>query len=122
MKVILQRCHTCKALGVGPHAVKLWPFEGRMYCKEHYRDPLTWHESRSEVIRGIEVEFDFGWAVKQLRRWGRKPAVIKIQNWRGYIEELCSLAEFGLLRGDKRTFVHYFARATYAWALKEERA
>lgn len=120
MKIVIKKCHECGALGVGPHAVKLWPFESRMYCKEHYKDPLQWHENRAAVTQGIESVFTFEQAAALLRRWGRKNPVVRITNWKPHIQELCALAEFGLLRGDKRTFVHYASRAIYAWGLSQE--
>lgn len=122
MKLIPKWCHTCGALGVGPKAVKLWPFEGRFYCKEDYKDPLTWHESRGAVVAGIKSGVDFEWAAAQLRKYGRKPLWVPINNWDPYIRDLCGLAEFGLIQQDKKIFVKYFTLAVWAWALSQEAA
>jgi hypothetical protein len=119
MKLIIKKCHTCKALGVGPLKVKLWPFENRLYCQEHYHQALTWDESRSNVTNWIKSEFDFEKAVALVRKWGRKDPIVRVKNWRAYIQECSELAAWAFDK-DRRTFVYYFARAVYAWALKEE--
>lgn len=108
MKLLVKRCHTCKARGLGPGAVKLWPFEGRLYCAEDYKDTLTWHESRPNIVMALMFEI-------------AKPNEVKIwdkPDWKQYIFECCQMAEWALGK-DKRTFVHYFSRAMYAWTLKE---
>lgn len=120
MKLVLRRCHTCKALGVGPHRVKLWPFEGRLYCKRDYMDALTWDESRWGVVGGIKNIHDFDQAVTFVRRYGRKVRPAGVINWSPYIVECAELAGWALVVDDRRTFVYYFSRALWAWALKEE--
>lgn len=117
MKLIPKRCHTCGALGVGHKAVKLWPFEGRMYCKEDYKDPLTWHESRSGVISGIKSEKEFYETVRELGY--ALPREVPGRNWEPYIRDLCGLAEFGLIHHDQKIFVRYFAKALWAWSLSQ---
>lgn len=119
MKLLIKKCFSCGALGIGPNAVKLWPFEGRLYCREHYKDPLTWHESRSEVVRGITSMAEQDAAVARVRRWGRKIQKIPKQDWGPYIAEHAELAAWAMTQGDKRTFTYYFSRAVWAWALKE---
>lgn len=120
MRVVLKKCHTCGALGVGPHAVKLWPFENRMYCREHYREPLEWDEERSTVTDAIRTVKDFDETVAS-GLWRRMFRPSKVpRDWRGYIEECAGLAGWALEAGDRRTFTYYFARATYAWALSQE--
>lgn len=119
VKLIPKRCHTCGALGVGPDAVKLWPFEGRFYCKEHYQDPLTWHESRGAVVAGIKSESEFDVAVRAFKR--QRGNVLKgaWQEWDPYIRDICGLAEFGLIQQDKKIFVKYFTLAVWAWDLSQ---
>jgi hypothetical protein len=112
MKFQIKKCFTCGALGIGPHAVKLWPFEDRLYCKEHYKEPLDWHESRGNIVMALMFEV--------ARPVDRKR--FKSLDWRGYLTELCLLAGWALKIGDKRTFTHYFSRAMYAWSLKQEQA
>lgn len=119
MKLVIKRCHTCGALGVGPKAVKLWSFEGRMYCKEDYKDPLTWHESRGAVTSGIRSEVEFASTVLRMSRWRPRERRERPQDWRGFIQECAGLAEFGLLRGDQKIFVRYFAKALWAWSLSQ---
>jgi hypothetical protein len=111
----IQKCFTCGALGVGPHKVKLWPFESRMYCREHYQEALGWDESRGQVIQGIKSLHE---------NYTARPAKIKKykkHDWKAYIQECAEFASIALVHQDRRTFVHYFARAIYAWALQEER-
>lgn len=127
MKLTLKRCHTCHALGVGPNKVDLWPFEGRLYCKEDYKLALTWEESRDGVTMGIDNLYEYQRAAIRLMRktgylevtWKAKPGVK--WDWRFYIEDLCGIAGWAMEVGDRRTFVHYASRAVWAWALKEER-
>lgn len=119
MRLLLKKCHTCGRLGVGPNKIKLWPFEGRLFCQEDYKDALTWDESRSSVIHGITNLKDFEKAAVRLRRYGLGGPKIIVSDWRGYIQELSEMAAWALQVGDKKTFVHYFSRATHAWALKE---
>lgn len=108
MKLQVKRCHTCKARGLGPGAVKLWPFEGRLYCAEDYKDTLSWHESRPNIILALMFE---------IAEPGKKQVTYP-PDWRSYIYECCEMAAWALDR-DRRTFVHYFSRAMYAWTLKE---
>ncbi len=122
MRLTLKRCHTCRALGVGPRAVRLWPFEGRMYCASDYRDALTWGESRGNVVRGTENLYNYQQdAIKHMRKSGYiEFAMLKPkQNWRAYITECSVMAAMALEYDDRRTFVYYFSRAVWAWALKE---
>jgi len=122
MKLTLRRCHTCRALGVGPNRVKLWPFEGRLYCGSDYRDVLTWDESRGNIVLALQIEdANVREGVRRLRRTGylTLPTVIHRTEWRGYICDLCQMAGWALAVGDRRTFVYYFSRAVWAWALKE---
>jgi hypothetical protein len=124
VRLILKRCFSCGALGIGLWAVKLWHFESRMYCREHYRDALTWHESRGNISLALQIEdANVREAARRVRETGYLTKVVrqpKIQ-WLWYLHDLCALAEFGLLHGDRKTFVYYFARAVYAWELKETR-
>lgn len=121
LKIKTRRCWTCGARGLGPGAVKLFPFEDRLYCAEDFKAALEWDSRRDTVTGGIKHVITFEKAAQLIRRYGRKPAVVRVSNWTPYIWDLCTMAEFGLLRGDRKTFVHYFARAMYAWTLKEVR-
>lgn len=115
MKV--QRCRTCGKLGVGPHAVKLYPFEDHLYCREDFRGALQWHEQRGHVTSGIESMNEF---MLEIARNGSPLLKRSIQTrWEPYIRDLSGLAGWALEVGDRRTFVHYFARALYAWELRE---
>ena len=113
MKLTLRRCRDCGALGMGPSAVKLIPFEGRLYCAKDWRERLEWDEQRQRVLITIENEYNFLTA-KVL------PTLPKVKRlWEPYIRDLCALAEFGLVHNDKKIFVHWFARAVLAWGLRE---
>lgn len=120
MKIKILRCHTCGALGVGPNKIKLWPLDDLLYCEQGsvkhpgcFRSALTWHESRTQVVRGIETEHNF-YHTKPIKK-----ILPKKRDWRSMIRELSDLAGWGLEVGDKRTFVHYASRAVLAWGLKE---
>lgn len=117
MKLWVKRCRTCGALGVGPKPTKLYPLDDLLYCKEDFKDALEWHESRGQVVSGVKSIKEFHEDVL------RPPKKLKVGSrsiWRGYIEEVADMAGWALEVGDRRVFVHYFARAMYAWALKEE--
>ena len=116
MKLKIKRCHTCGALGLGPHAAKLYPLDDLLYCERGtpkapgcYRQALNWHESRPVVILALRFELS-------------KPLAQQVYlrlDWRAYIHECSEMAAWALGK-DKRTFVHYFARAVYAWSLENE--
>lgn len=111
----IKRCRTCKALGVGPNAVKLWPLNGQLYCKAHWSESLQWEEQISQVIRGLESIKSFHREVTHPVR--KRPP--RRTDWRGYIWECAGLAGLALEHGDKKTFTHYASRAILAWGLKE---
>ena len=125
----IQKCHTCGKLGVGPHLVKLFEFEGRLYCERGtpdqpgcYRSALNWHGNRSSVVTGIahlggyQKEAAKIYNKHDYLQWPkRRPKV----EWRGYIEEYAGISALAMMHGDKRTFVYCFSRAMYAWTLKE---
>lgn len=111
----IQRCKTCHMLGVGPNAVKLYPLDDLLYCERGtpkdpgcYRQALAWHESRPNIILALMFEIAKPREVKELGNI----------DWRPYIYECCEMAAWALDH-DRRTFVHYFARAVYAWTLRE---
>ena len=111
----IQRCRTCHALGVGPLAVKLYPLDDLLYCERGtpkdpgcYRQALAWHESRPNIILALMFEI----------AGSGKKNITHPPDWRAYIYECCEMAGWALGK-DKRTFVHYFSRAMYAWTLKE---
>lgn len=117
MKLQLKRCRTCKALGVGPRAVKLYPLDGELYCASDWKGALSWDESRSEVLRGLQAEDqnmkDF---VAAHQRMPVRPRPT-VTTWTAYLHELSGMAGWALQVGDRRTFVHYFSRAVWAWEL-----
>jgi len=69
---------------------------------------LAWHESRPNII--LALMFEVAEPIKQRK-------YLKF-DWRTYIFECCEMAAWAFER-DRRTFVHYFSRAMYAWTLKE---
>lgn len=116
MRLQLKRCRTCRALGVGPHPQRLYLLDDELYCEQGtpakpgcYRQALQWHENRETVVNGLKHELT---AYK-------KPPTYKPpeQSWFAYLQELSGMAEFGLLRGDRRIFTYYFSRAMWAWDL-----
>lgn len=120
MKILVKRCSVCGALGVGPNPVKLWPFEGRLYCKDDYDQPLQWHEQRSHVVGGLAIEVSNAREAPKVRRRLDHPPKPARRDWRGYIAEHAEMAAIGLFIGDKRIFVKHFALALYAQTLKED--
>lgn len=126
MKLQIKKCATCGALGVGPRAVKLHPLDGLLYCERGdaetpgcYRQALDWHENRSTMVLAMMFE---NAAVESIERKMRKAVNIKSTKpgWLGFIDEQAWLAGWGLEHDDKKIFVYYFARAVWAWALKEQ--
>lgn len=115
MLIQIKRCRTCKALGVGPNAIKLWPLNGQLYCKADWKAALQWDEQISQVIRGLESLVGFHRDVLHPKR---KRPMRKI-NWAPYIWEHAELAGIALEHGDKKTFTHYASRAILAWGLRE---
>lgn len=112
MRVLVQRCKKCGALGVGPAAVKLHPMNGDLLCDADWREALEWEASRANVVEGIKRELTIYDKPKTKK--------LKPHDWRGYITEQSEFAAWALAINDRRIFVHYFARAVYAWALKEQ--
>lgn len=111
-----KRCRTCGVLGVGPNPVKLYPLDDYLYCERGtpkkpgcYREALAWSETRQDVILWLQLE---------LAEPTRK-RVFKPLEWTGFIHELAGMAELALMYNDRKTFVHYAARALWAWTLKE---
>lgn len=122
MKILTKRCRTCGALGLGPHPVKLFPFEGHLYCRDDFKDALTWDESRPSVVYGISSRKDFDSEAAKYRRHILRQKVWPPANhvkWEPYIRDLCGLAEWGLLHQDKKIFTRYAALAVLAWGMKE---
>lgn len=119
MKLQIKKCRTCGALGVGPRAVKLYPMNGHLYCPNDWKGALTWEESRSEVLRGLQAEDqnmkDFVGAWQRVSL----PPRPTVTTWTAYLHELSGMAGWALQVGDRRTFVHYFSRAMWAWELSE---
>lgn len=115
MKLQIKKCRTCGALGVGPNAVKLRPLDNQLYCDPDWKKALDWHSNRTEVTSGIRSMAEFEQAV---RAGLRSPKLARVR-WEGYILECAEMARLALKVQDKRTFVHYFSRAMYAWTLKE---
>lgn len=115
MRFQIKKCRTCGALGVGPNAVKLRPLDDQLYCDADWKKALDWHSNRAEVTSGIRSMAEFEQAV----RTGLRPPKVARVRWEGYILECAEMARLALGNGDKRTFAYYFARAMYAWTLKE---
>lgn len=123
MQIKLKRCADCGALGVGPNAARLYPFEGRLLCERGtaakpgcWRQALNWHANRPAVIAGLASYVQFLKDAAQSARVLRTVA----PSWEAYISELCELAFVALELGDLRTFEQYLARAMQAWDLKEK--
>lgn len=115
LRLQIKKCRTCGALGVGPFAVELFPLDDQLYCRSDWKAALEWHSNRLEVTSGIRSMVEFDRAV----RLGVRPAKIARVRWEGYIMECAEMAWLAWTNGDRRTFVYYFARAMYAWTLKE---
>lgn len=116
MILTIQKCRTCGRVGVGDNSVRLHPLDGYLYCERGtpktpgcYREALAWHETRADVILWLQMEL-----AEPTHKRRFKPL-----EWRGFIHELCELAGIALEHHDKKSFVHYFARAMWAWDLKE---
>lgn len=112
MKLQLKRCRTCGAVGVGPAAVRLFPLDGLLYCAPDFKSALDWTTNREGVTMGIE---------RELRVYDRyEDLKFSPQSWSSFLHELSGMAAEALVMDDRRTFVHYFARALWAWELSRE--
>lgn len=122
MKLQLKRCRTCGAVGVGPAAVRLFPLDGLLYCREHYGGSLDWTVNRSAVVMGLERETKLTLldAQKLLKKFQTAHPYAPIKNWNAYLHELSGMAAEALVMDDRRTFVYYCARALWAWELSRE--
>lgn len=90
---------------------------GALYCRDDWRKALVWEEQRGAVLMGLHSLVTFDRDVRRAR-WA-KPRQAPVVKWEIYILELSEMAGWALKAGDRRTFVHYFARAMYAWTLRE---
>lgn len=122
MKIQIQKCAQfgCSVLGVGPRAQRLWPLEGRLWCRAHFKPALDW------AAAGRELMFDgIDWLRKVWKVYPEfKPLDVvkqKPKNWRGLLEEYAGMAGWALEVGDRRTFIHYASRAVWAWALSQQK-
>lgn len=115
VKLQLKKCRTCGAVGVGPAAVRLFPLDGLLYCAPDFKSALDWTTNREAVTMGLRMEE----AHRLIKKHQDVPAYYP-KDWKAYLCELSGLAAEALVMGDRRTFVHYFARALWAWELSQQ--
>lgn len=117
MKLQLKKCRTCGARGIGPGAVKLLPMNGVLYCAKDWKEALQWEEDRGKVVRGLENAHNL---VQDMQCKADAPPPAQRTpktDWLPWIYECAGMAAWALKEGDRRTFVHYFARAVWGWDL-----
>jgi len=115
MILLVKQCKTCGKLGVGPNKVKLFPMDMLLFCHDCWKKQLEWSaEGRDLAINGL------GYMRKM---WKQHPEYVPTAkprtSWTSYTHEQAELAGIALEHADKRSFVHFFARALYAWTLQQ---